>query len=134
MYDIWQGAIQAYYSENVDKIRHFATSIRELFTHVMHILAPDNEVLAWTNEPSFLHEGKPTRKGRLFYICRNVNNEAFVEFIKRDIEATVAFINIFQGGTHKIKPKFSDGQLIAFKSKAESTLKFLLELHFKTNT
>ena len=133
LYLMWQGAIQAYHSENPDKIRHFTTSIRELFTHVLHFLAPDVEIKNWTVDPSNFHSGKPTRKSRIQYILRNINSQTFDTFIKKDIDAIIAFIDIFQSGTHKIKSDFSEGQLIAFKSKAESTLKFLLEIHFKTN-
>nr|WP_314897901.1 hypothetical protein [uncultured Flavobacterium sp.] len=133
LYNIWIGAIESYHSKNRDKIRHFSTSIRELYTHVFQLLAPDAEIIAWSKDPNNFYEGRPTRKSRLLYICRNINDSSFVDFIKKDIAATLAFIDIFQNGTHKINPQFSDAQLLAFKSKAEATLKFLLEIHFKTN-
>ncbi len=133
LYKMWKGAIEAYHSNNSDKVRHFSTSIRELYTHFMHKLAPDDEIKKWSSDPVYYHEGRPTRKARLLFICRNINNEPFNSFVKKDVEATIAFIDIFQKGTHEIDPAFSSNHLATIKSKAENTLKFLLEIHFTTN-
>lgn len=133
LYKMWKGAIEAYHSDNSDKVRHFSTSIRELYTHLMHILAPEDAIKKWTSDPTYYHEGRPTRKARLLFICRNINNDPFNSFVKKDVDATIAFIEIFQKGTHDIDPIFSPNHLVAIKSKAENTLKFLLEIHFTTN-
>jgi hypothetical protein len=133
LYKMWKGAIEAYNSNNSDKVRHFSTSIRELYTHLLHILAPDDAIKKWTSDPTYYHEGRPTRKARLLFICRNINNDQFNTFVKKDVEATIAFIDIFQKGTHNIDPAFSPNHLVTIKSKAENTLKFLLEIHFTTN-
>ncbi len=133
LYKMWKGAIEAYDSNNSDRVRHFSTSIRELFTHLFHILAPDNAIKKWTTDTAHFHEGRPTRKARLLFICRNINNDPFNTFIKKDVDATIAFIDIFQKGTHDIDPVFSPTHLVTIKSKAENTLKFLLEIHFTTN-
>jgi hypothetical protein len=133
LYKMWKGAIEAYNSDNSDKVRHFSTSIRELYTHLFHILAPDDAIKKWTAEHTLYHEGRPTRKARLLFICRNINNASFTTFVKKDVEATIAFIDIFQKGTHDIDPVFSPNHLMTIKSKAESTLKFLLEIHFNAN-
>lgn len=133
LYKMWKGAIEAYHSDNSDRVRHFSTSIRELYTHLMHILAPDDAIKKWTSDPAYYHEGRPTRKARLLFICRNINNDPFNSFVKKDVDATIAFIDIFQKGTHDIDPIFSPNHLVTIKSKAENTLKFLLEIHFTTN-
>jgi hypothetical protein len=134
LYKMWKGAIEAYNSNNSDKVRHFSTSIRELYTHFIHILAPDDEIKKWTSDPTHFDKGRPTRKARLLYICRNINNDPFNSFVKKDVDATIAFIDIFQKGTHDIDPAFSPNHLVTIKSKAENTLKFLLEIHFTTNS
>lgn len=133
LYKMWKGAIEAYNSNNSDRVRHFSTSIRELYTHLFHILAPDDAIKKWTSDPTHYHEGRPTRKARLLFICRNINNDPFNAFVKKDVDATIAFIDIFQKGTHDIDPVFSPNHLVTIKSKAENTLKFLLEIHFTTN-
>lgn len=130
-YKMWRGAIKAYNSNNPDRIRHFSISIRELFTHILHKLAPDGVLKKWSNNQEYYDDkGKPTRKSRLLFICRNIDNDPFSKFVKRDVDSTIAFIDIFQKGTHDIDPIFSHSQLVAIRNKAESTLKFLLELHF----
>jgi hypothetical protein len=133
LYKMWKGAIEAYNSNNSDRVRHFSASIRELYTHLFHILAPDDAIKKWTTDPTYYHEGRPTRKARLLFICRNINNQPFNTFVKKDVDATIAFIDIFQKGTHDIDPVFSPNHLVTIKSKAENTLKFLLEIHFNTN-
>lgn len=133
LYNMWKGAIEAYNSNNSDRVRHFSTSIRELYTHLMHLLAPDHAIKQWSTDPLNFHEGRPTRKARLLYICRNISNAPFNTFVKKDVDATIAFIDIFQKGTHDIDPAFSKNHLVTIKSKAENTLKFLLEIHFSTN-
>ncbi|MGA0558305.1 hypothetical protein ACO2Q8_16720 [Larkinella sp. VNQ87] len=130
---MWKGALEAYNSNNPDKARHFSVSIRELFTHLMHLLAPDDEIKKWTQEKSNYHEDRPTRKARLLYICRNISNNKLNKFIEKDIQATIEFINLFQDGTHSIESGFELEQLFAIKIKAETTLKFMLEVEFNIN-
>src|SRR5258705_4205619 len=75
LFKMWKGAIEAYHSDNSDRVRHFSASIRELFTHLIHILAPDNEIKNWATDNTFFDEkGRPTRKARLLYICRNITD------------------------------------------------------------
>ncbi|HBG69654.1 MAG: hypothetical protein A2W93_12180 [Bacteroidetes bacterium GWF2_43_63] len=131
--NMWKGAIETFNTNNSDKVRQFTASLRELFTHVLHQLAPDDKVKTWTENPTFYDQGKPTRKARLHFICRNISNKPFDKFVEKNIQATLEFINIFQDGTHSIESGFTPQQLIAMKSKAETTLKFLLEIEFSTN-
>jgi hypothetical protein len=130
---MWQGAIQTYHSSNPDRIRQFSVSIRELYTHLLQILAPDNEVKNWTTNEELYHNGRPTRKARLLYVCRNINNHSLEEFVNKDVAATLSFIDVFQDCTHSITPNYSSSQLLAIRCKAESTIKFLLAIHFSNN-
>ena len=130
---MWKGAIESLESNNSDKTRHFTVSLRELFGHLMRILAPDDEIRKWTADPKFFDNNRPTRSSRLHYICRNITNEPFNRFIEKDIQTTLEFFNIFQEGTHSIESFLTPKQLIALKSKAETTLRFLLEIEFSTN-
>jgi len=133
LYNMWKGSIETFNTKNSDKFRQFTVSVRELFTHLMQILAPDKEIRKWTNEEKYFHNGNPTRAARLNFICRDINAKPFLKFVEKDIEATLEFIDIFQRGTHSISNPFTDSQLIMIKSKAESTLKFLLEIEFGIN-
>jgi len=131
--NMWIGAVQTLQSDNLEKQRHFIISLRELFTHVMHELAPDKNIKTWSQDPShYDKQNRPTRKARLEYIYRGINNKQFGTFFSKDIEATLTFIDIFQKATHSIENNFTDEQLLAIKAKAETTLNFMLEVHFKS--
>ncbi len=131
--NIWLGAKQTLESDNVERVRHFTTSIRELVTQVLHSLSPDQDVVKWTPNPiEHIQNGKPTRKARLLYIYRDVNNDYFKSFIEADIKATLQFIDLFQEGTHSVKSKLTEKQLLTIKIKTESTLKYLLQTFYET--
>jgi Predicted pPIWI-associating nuclease len=123
-----KGAQQTLESENPDRVRHFSASLRELFTNILHLLAPDDEVKGWSTEPTYYERGRPTRKARLFYICRLLNHDPFSTFVEKDIDTMLVFLQLFQQGTHEAASKYSDYQLRIMLTKMESTLRFLLEI------
>ncbi|MBA7478581.1 hypothetical protein ES707_14008 [subsurface metagenome] len=123
----YQGAIDSLDSKNPDKQRHLAVSLRELFTHVLHILSPDGEFAKWNRDPANLQNGKPTRRGRLFYIYRKINFSPFSEFIRRDVDAALTFLKLFQKGTHKAQGSFDDQQCRALLIRMESLLYFIIK-------
>lgn len=131
---LWQGANQALKSENPDSVRHFITSLRELLTHVIHSLSPDDQLRTWSSAPEHYHNNKPTRRARLLYICREVNYEPFDHFLNKDIESVLACFELFQQGTHEVEPFFSPSQLEAIKLRAESAIRLLVELGKKTSS
>jgi len=123
-----QGARLSLTSTNPDRVRHFATSLRELFTHLLHTLAPDHEINLWSTSPKHFDAGKPTRRARLLYICRALNQNVFSEFVEKDIVSLLAFLQLFQQGTHQVTTQFSDLQLKMMLLKMESAIRFLLEI------
>lgn len=120
------GARQALNSDNPDRVRHFSSSLRELFTHVLHRLAPDEEVHSWSNSPEHYHGGRPTRKARLLYINRGINQKPFDAFVEKDINTVVEFLKLFQQGTHEVEAEYTLTQLRALEARMHSTLKFLI--------
>lgn len=68
--EIWRGAKQAAETRGADWVRHFSVSLRELGTHLLHHLSPDEQVEAWTKDPKDYHQGKPTRMTRIRFIMR----------------------------------------------------------------
>jgi hypothetical protein len=123
-----RGARQSLDSANPDHVRHFAVSLRELFTHVLHALSPDDKIRTWSTAPEHYDKGKPTRRARLLYICRILNQEPFSTFLEKDIEAGLEFLKLFQRGTHEVVPKYTDIQLRIMLVRMESLLRFLLEI------
>lgn len=123
------GARQSLTSENPDRARHLSTSLRELITHILYILAPDEKIKEWIDDPQYLdNKGKPTRRARLFYICRNINQAPFSRFVEKDVDAALEFLQLFQRGTHEVVPNYTDAQLKTMLLRMESLLRYLLEL------
>lgn len=124
-----RGARSSLESANPDYKRHFASSLRELFTHVLHALSPDEKIRAWsTASEHYDKEGKPTRRARLRYICRTLNHEPFSTFIEKDIDTSLVFLQLFQRGTHEVVSSYDDDQLRIMLVKMESVLRLLLEI------
>ena len=125
---MWKGAIDALESEHSDYARHCSVSLRELLTHVLLHLAPDEEIKKWTKDSELFHNGRPTRRSRLLYICRSVNEDIFTDFMEKDISSILEFFKLSQRGTHQVQIPYTKRQLQAMKSKVESTLCYLIEV------
>jgi hypothetical protein len=121
------GAREARRSRNPDRIRHLCISLRELVTQVLEALAPDEEVLLWLPSQKLLDgRGKPTRRARLLFACRRIDHDPFKIFIKRDVEATLALLDLLQKGTHRVETPFSDAQTLVLLQRIELLLFSLL--------
>jgi hypothetical protein len=124
--ELLEGARAAFASRGPDYVRHFTTSLRELFTHVLHRLAPDEGMRAWTTAPEDFHQGRPTRAARLRYACQAIDDDRFKDFVKKDVAAVVSFLGLFQGGTHEVTSSYTAAQLRALMARMEGVLHLLL--------
>ena len=127
------GARDSLSGNNADRARHILSSLRELWGHLLRHLAPDELVLAWiteenTNEQSLLHEGCPTRRARILYICRNLNKEPFTKFLIDDTRMLVKLLELFNR-VHKLDSGLTDRQLKAILLKSDSWLMYILQIH-----
>jgi hypothetical protein len=100
--------------------------LRELFTHVLHQLAPNNKIKNWSTSSKHYHNGNPTRRARLLHICRELNNKPCLNFLNIDIESVLDLLDLFQSGTHKVKTELSDEQLNLMLMRMEGVLTSLL--------
>lgn len=123
---LWRGAKEAQRSSNPDAIRHFSISLRELFTHVIHRLSPDENVRRWSTSPEYYSQNHPTRKARLLYICRGINFAPFDDFVNKDIESVLACIESLQEGTHAASASFTPPQLDMLLIRTESAIRLLI--------
>lgn len=125
------GARDALYGNNADRARHILSSLRELWNHLLRRLAPDESVAAWipgiTNQKDLLHEGKPTRRARVLYVCRELNNDPLTDFLMHDTRALVKLIELFNR-VHELETELTDEQLRAIVLKTESWLMYLLQI------
>ena len=125
------GARDALYGNNADRARHILSSLRELWNHLLRRLAPDESVVAWipgiANQKNLLHEGKPTRRARVLYVCRELNNGPLTEFLMHDTQALVKLIELFNR-VHELEAELTDEQLRAILLKTDSWLMYILQI------
>jgi hypothetical protein len=123
---LWEGAEEALRSDNPERKRHVIVSLRELVTQVLHRVAPDSDIQLWTRDKVHYHDGRPTRKPRLLFICRNLNHGPFQRFVELDVAAHIELIGILQRGTHEVDIQFTNDQLKALLLQTESLMRFIL--------
>ena len=125
------GARDALYGNNADRARHILSSLRELWNHLLRRLAPDDLVAAWIpgvpNQKDLLHEGKPTRRARVLYVCRELNNDPLTDFLMHDTRALVKLIELFNR-VHELESELTDEQLRAILLKTDSWLMYILQI------
>ena len=125
------GARDALNGNNADRARHILSSLRELWNHLLRRLAPDELVSAWipgnANQQDLLNEGRPTRRARVLYVCRELNNDPLTEFLTYDTRALVKLIELFNR-VHELDTKLTDKQLRAIILKTDSWLMYILQI------
>ena len=125
------GARDALYGNNADRARHILISLRELWNHLLRRLAPDDLVAAWIpgvpNQKDLLHDGKPTRRARVLYVCRELNNDPLTDFLMHDTRALVKLIELFNR-VHELEAALTDEQLRAILLKTDSWLMYILQI------
>lgn len=123
------GARDALRGRNTDRARHILSSLRELWNHLLRRLAPDERVLAWVSkdEKELLHEGRPTRRARVLYVCRSLNHDPLTEFIVQDTRSLVKLVDFFNR-VHELEPELTDEQLRALLLKTDSWLMYILQI------
>jgi hypothetical protein len=125
------GARDALYGNNTDRVRHILSSLRELWNHLLRRLAPDDSVAAWipgiANQKDLLHEGKPTRRARVLYVCRELNDDPLTDFLMHDTQALVKLIEFFNR-VHELETKLTDKQVRAIVLKTDSWLMYILQI------
>jgi hypothetical protein len=84
--ETYRGGMTALERGGPDWQRHSMVSFRELSTHVLHLLAPDDEVIPNASADD-LHNGRPTRRARLNHIFIQASGSSIASFYEADREA-----------------------------------------------
>ena len=126
--NLWIGAKECTSSDNPDNARHFNISLRELFTHVLHKLAPDEEIKSWSVNPEDFSRERPTRDARLRYIYRGIDDKSFSPLIKKFISFTLELMVFLNQGTHKQKINMGDEQFKLILMQIEFSISQLIEI------
>ena len=129
--NLLQGARAALNADNPDRARHVTVSLRELIGRVLHQFAPKDKIKAWSTDHSYYdEEGKPTRRARLLYICREINSDPLSKFVDVDVKSVLTLIQVLNAETHVIPCRLTDRQLQALVGRTESCLQFLFCLNY----
>ncbi len=125
----WRGALFSLNPENPDAGRHFCTSVREVYTQILEIKAPD-EMVKTSFPDCELHQGKPNRRSKIKYILtqKSLHSESFEDFVDSDIEELLSIFRTLNDGTHGSAGRFSIHQLSKLKKRVEDSIQFIAEL------
>jgi hypothetical protein len=132
--NLWLGAKEAISSDNSDNARHFNVSLRELFTHVLHKLAPDKEIRSWSTNPDDFRDGRPTRDARLRYIYRKINDDSFGALIKKFNSFSLELMDFLNRCTHKPRINMMDMQFRVIMMQIELLISQLIEVSQSNNS
>ena len=126
---LYAGARDALRGTNPDRARHFLSSLRELWSHLLRQIAPNEQVLEWipNDNKELLHKSKPTRKARILYLCRDLNHGPLTTFVAKDACAFVQFIQFFNH-VHELNIELSDRQLRRLQLRSDSWLTYILRI------
>jgi nucleoside phosphorylase len=130
---MWIGAKEAINSNNPDYARHFSVSLSELFANVLQRLAPDNEIVYWSDSLDDFKEGKPTNEARLRYIYREANDNSF-GLTKKFISFALELMDFLNRGTHKSITNKVDKQFRMILMQFELVISHLIETSQPSNS
>ncbi len=133
----YRGAREALRSNNPDRSRHVLVSLRELFANLLRELAPDYSVIAWipgvANQKGLLdNKGKPTRRARVRYHCRNFRSDQLSGFVASTTISCGELFDLFNK-IHKLVIPMNDEELEAIFLRTSSWLKFMLQIYMNNN-
>ncbi len=96
------GAESALAKREEDWLRHFSISSRELVTHVLHVLAPDEDIRAWTTDTTYFSNGQPTRRARTDFILQKTGSSEDAAYVDAVFRALLATHDLLQKGSHAL--------------------------------
>lgn len=126
----WRGAVFSLDPRNPDAARHFCTSAREIFTQILEIKAPDNDVFSHFPDCDKTERGNATRRSKIRYILyrKGMADDTLENFVEEDIENVLQLFHVFNDGTHGSAGKFGLQQLERIKKRVEDGIVFLAEV------
>jgi Predicted helicase len=125
----WKGALFSLNPNNPDASRHFCTSVREVFTQVIDLKAPDYSVVNYFSDCE-MYQGKPNRRFKIKYILsqKSIESEQLEKFVDSDIEDLLSLFRTLNDGTHGSAGKFTIQQLLKLKKRVEDSINFIADL------
>jgi len=127
--ELYKGAHDARRRPGHDCPRHVFTSLRELWAHLLRNVAPETEVMTWVSpdQSELLHEGRPTRRAKVLYVCRDLGHSVLSDFADKDTTAFLEYLDLFNS-LHKLNLEISEDQLDALLLRTDSWLLYILQI------
>ena len=84
----WHGALYSLDPQNPEASRHFCSSVREIFTGILEIRAPDKAIEMHVPDCERTDQGTPTRRSKIQFLLegKEVNNDHLVEFVEASLK------------------------------------------------
>ena len=125
---VYRGGIEALKNGGTDWQRHVMVSFRELSTHALHLLAPDDKILPKAKAAD-LHDGRPTRtrRARLNFIFAEVAGPAIADFFDQDMKAALELFELLNTGTHRLEQNATPDQVHYLRSRVVGLLSSMLD-------
>ena len=132
---LYEGASEALDGNNPDRIRHFLASLRDLWNHLVREIAPKEETLDWISEYGIEGDldcnNRPTRRGRIRFISRNINSAPLVDFINHSAKMSTILHETYNR-VHQLEPGLTDWHLSAILYRTEAELSYLIRIWLTT--
>ena len=130
---LYTGACNALNGNNPERQRHVLTSLRTLWDELFRVIAPDADVVGWIDSQGFsneeyMHEGRPTRRTRLKYVLRNVDDGPLTDFVDAYIRMALQLHSVYNR-VHITEPGLSDQQLRATVLNSDASLEYFISVY-----
>jgi hypothetical protein len=126
----WRGALFALNPRNPEAARHFCTSVREIFTEVLELKAPDESVFRVFPSCSRTPRGNATRRSKIVYLLaqKGIQNTELADFASEDVDNVIELFEVLNGATHGASGRLDIPTLRQVKKRVEEGLFFLCRL------
>lgn len=100
--DQYRGARARSLDRGADWWTQGSASMRKLLKGVLHTAAPNELVLPWAlrNKKALDRNGRPTRATKIEWLCRSIDNDAYREFVRTELESALALITLVDAAQH----------------------------------
>lgn len=126
----WRGALFALHPRNPEAARHFCTSVREIFTEVLELKAPDDAVFAAMPACAKTQRGNATRRSKISYLLslKGIQNAELADFASDDVDNVIELFDVLNGATHGLSGRLDVPTLRQVKKRVEDGLFFICRL------
>jgi len=126
----WRGALFSLHPRNPEAARHFCTSVREIFTEVLELKAPDKLVFSAMPTCNRTQRGNATRRSKIEYLLslKGIRNSELSDFVDEDVSNVIELFDVLNGATHGASGRLSIATLQQVKRRVEDGLLFLCRI------